>query len=63
MPRGKKFTAEQIIGKLREAVKRNFTWLRGRPSPRRPASSALQSRPTTGGNGSMVAFGPIRPND
>lgn len=52
MPRGKKFTAEQIIGKLREA---EVGLAQGKTVPEVVWKLGLTKRPTTAGSGSMVA--------
>lgn len=57
MPRGKKFTAEQIIGRLREA---EVGLAQGKTVPEVVRKLGVPSRRTTGGSGSTAACGRIR---
>ena len=57
MPRGKKFTAEQIIGKLREA---EVGLAQGKTVTQVVRKLGVTEQTTTGGSGSTVGCGRIR---
>ena len=60
MPRGKKFTAEQIIGKLREA---EVGLAQGKTVPEVVRKLGVTEQTYSGGSGSTAGCGRIRRSD